>query len=322
MSVAVTAGGIAKRTIVGWGNICESNAVDENMKWVSSLAMLVLALGASCRLEPAGGVQTFPVTGVVELLKPDGKTVVIRHTAISNYMDAMTMPFTVKERRELAGLRPGDEISFRLQVAENESWIDQVNKSGKTQPTQIKAEPPVPQTNAAPTLKLGDIPEFALTNEFGQPVSLRQFKGQAVALTFFFTRCPIPEYCPRLARNFEGACRKLNAMPRGPTNWHLLSLSFDPLDRPEVLQAYAHRYQYDSNHWSFLTGNIDHIRELTRGFGVGVTNDGFLINHDFATAVFDTTGRLQNLWRFGGDTTDILVGEILKAAVVPPMANP
>jgi len=293
------------------------------MKLASILTWLGLVLCASCRQEPAGGVQTFPVTGVVELLKPDGKTVVIRHTAISNYMDAMTMPFTVKERHELAGLQPGDEISFRLQVAENESWIDQIKKSGKTRPTQLKAEPPASQTNATPSsLNLADIPDFALTNEFGQPVSLHQFKGQALAFTFFFTRCPIPEYCPRLAKNFEGASQKLNAMPHGPTNWQLLSISFDPLDRPEVLNAYARRYLYDSNHWHFLTGNPDHIRELTRGFGVGVTNDGFFINHDFATVVFDTTGRMQKLWRFGGDTTDILVNEVLTAAAVPIVNKP
>jgi protein SCO1 len=295
------------------------------MKWVSTLVLMALVVGAvSCRKEPVAGVQTFPVTGVVELLKPDGKTVVIRHAAISNYMEAMTMPFTVKERSELTGLLPGDEISFRLQVAENESWIDQIRKSGKTLPTQLKPEAPeaaAPQTNTAPKLMLADIPDFALTNEFGQRVSLHQFKGQALAFTFFFTRCPIPEYCPRLAKNFEGACQKLNAMPHGPTNWQLLSISFDPLDRPEVLKAYAERYRYDSNHWHFVTGNPDHIRELTRGFGVGVTNDGFFINHDFATVVFDTTGRLQNMWRFGGDTTDILVNEMIKATALAAVSN-
>lgn len=288
------------------------------IKWIFLIALVSLGLLAvSCQQSPTADPRVFPAQGVVQELKADGKTVVIQHEAIPHYMDAMTMPFKVKEPKELADLRPGNEVTFRLLVAQDESWIDRVTRTGKNLPTRASSPPATPPSDALPSIKITDLPNFSFTNELGQPVSLRQFTGKAVALTFFFTRCPLPEFCPRLSRNFELASQKLNAMIQGPTNWHLLSISFDPLDRPEILKAYGAQYHYDSNHWSFLTGHPDQIRELTRGFGLSVTNDGFFYSHDFATAVFDTTGRLQALWRVGGDTTDMLVSEILKAADEP-----
>src|SRR6185369_2028123 len=79
--------------------------------------------------------------------------------------------------------------------------------------------------------------QYAFTNEFGKPATLESFRGQALAITFFFTRCPIPEYCPRLSRNFEEASSKVAAIPNGPTNWHFLSVSIDPaMDTPTVLR--------------------------------------------------------------------------------------
>src|SRR5437016_14580043 len=103
-------------------------------------------------------------------------------------------------------------------------------------------------TNAAPAHH--PLFDYNFTNESGQAVSLGQFKGQALAITFFFTRCPIPEFCPRLSRNFAQAAHKLSSIPRAPTNWHFLSVTFDPeLDTPPVLKAYGEKYQYDPSHW-------------------------------------------------------------------------
>jgi protein SCO1/2 len=171
-----------------------------------------------------------------------------------------------------------------------------------------------PATNATPRLNLAQIPDFALTNELGRRVHLRDIRGQAVGLTFFFTRCPIPEFCPRLSKNFAEASQRLLAQEHGPTNWHLFSISFDPLDTPAVLRNYALQYHYDSNHWSFLTGDLKDIRELTKGFGMAVAPESGLFNHDFRTAIFDCSGWLQALWPFGGNMSDSIVREMAKAA--------
>jgi protein SCO1/2 len=258
-------------------------------------------------------LQVFAVKGVVREIKPDGRTMIVKHEEITNYMAAMTMPFRAQNASELAGLKAGDEIAFRLSVTEDGSWIDRVVRTGRSAPVEVSSAA-VP-TNATPTeFRLTTIPDFALTNEFGQPLSLHGFQGRAVAMTFFFTRCPIPEYCPRLTKNFQGAIERLKALPEGPTNFHFLSISFDPVDTPVLLRSYGRQYRYDSNHWSFVTGDNGQILELARGFGVGVTKEGGLYNHNFSTIIFDATGRLQNMWPIGGDVTDQLVAEINKAA--------
>ncbi len=269
----------------------------------------------------AGNVSTqhFAVKGVVRELKPDGRTVIIRHEEIPSYMEAMTMPFKVRDSNELTRVKAGDEVAFRLNVTEDESWIDTVRSTGRHESaaavtTPTAAASPSTATNKHGEFTLASVPEFALTNEFGQPVSLRQFAGRAVAMTFFFTRCPIPEYCPRLSKNFQGAIAKLKARPDGPTNFHFLSVSFDPVDSPLVLRAYGRSYSYDSNRWSFVTGNTAQITELAAGFGVFVKPDGAGFDHNFSTVIFDATGRLQNMWPIGGDMTDQLVNDLVKGA--------
>jgi protein SCO1/2 len=295
------------------------------MKWIVQVASAVLlVVVVSCQRHPAGPigrtthsgeVRVFQVNGVITEIGPGSNRVVVNHEAVADYMPAMTMPFHLTQPGQISGLRPGDAIRFQLHVSKDESWIDDVTSTLSASSAPIPVSHPARPTNA-PSLNLKDIPDFALTNELGHRVSLRQFQGQAVALTFFFTRCPIPEYCPRLSRSFADASQQLNSRPNAPTNWHLLSISFDPLDRPEVLRAYAEHYRYDSNHWTFLTGDPAHLRALTHGFGLSATPEEGIFTHDFRTAVFDANGQLQTLWPFGGDTTQLLVQELTKGAAV------
>src|SRR4051812_34994475 len=77
--------------------------------------------------------KCFAARGVVKELGPGGRTVLVSHETITNYMDGMTMPFEVKESLELTGLAVGDLISFRLHVTETESWIGQITKVGTVQ---------------------------------------------------------------------------------------------------------------------------------------------------------------------------------------------
>jgi protein SCO1/2 len=169
---------------------------------------------------------------------------------------------------------------------------------------------PLPINRAATSLR-----DYTFTNELGEPITLADFRGQAIALTFFFTRCPIPQYCPRLSRNFEETQRKLTGMTNAPANWHLVSVSFDPThDTPEVLKAYAESYHYDRAHWSFLTGPPDKIAELARACDVTFQADGGIFNHNFRTLIIDASNRLQMVFPTSGDLSDAIVQELLKAA--------
>ena len=264
-------------------------------------------------LNPNGtNAQTFSARGVVQEVQSDGHILVIKHDAIPGFMDAMTMPFKVKETEAGKALRRGDEISFQLHVAGDESWVDSFKKTGSLVlpgDDLPAAAPPIGPRN--PLL------DYKFTNELGQAMSLGDFRGQALAITFIYTRCPLPDYCPRLSKNFQEASQKLAAMPNAPTNWHFLSISFDPeSDSPPVLKAYGEMYQYNPAHWSFLTGPPDKISELARLSGVTVQRDGALFNHDLRTLIVDANNHLQMVFQIGGDLSDAIVAQILKAAAV------
>lgn len=169
--------------------------------------------------------------------------------------------------------------------------------------------------------KRNPLRNYKFTNELGQPVSLSDFHGQALALTFFFTRCPMPNFCPRLSKNFQEASQKLSATGGIFTNWHFLSVTFDPeFDTPSVLKAYAKRYNYDPHHWSFLTGPRDKIDELAKLAGVKADPDGALINHNFRTLIIDAANRLQMVFPTSGDLSDEIAKEMLKAVAATNQA--
>jgi protein SCO1/2 len=254
---------------------------------------------------------------VIKELRADSRTVLVQHEPVADYMPAMTMPFKVRASKELAGLRVGDRISFRLRVTDTESWIEDITRLGTLQVSKQVHSVEPPRTQPEGSWPRHPLLDFKFTNELGQPVALGDFRGQALAITFFFTRCPIPDYCPRLSKNFQEAAKRLSAVPGGPTNWHCLSVSFDTeFDNPRVLKAYAEQYHYDPTHWSFLTGPADQIAQLARMSDVTFERDGASFNHNFRTLIIDTTGHLQMVFPTGGDLSDAIAEEILKVAAV------
>lgn len=282
---------------------------------VLGLSLLVLpnakSSGASAAAET--DARVFAAKGVVRELNRDDQTVTIRHEAVSNYMGAMIMPFKVRDVSEMAGLHPGDAVTFRLHVTQTDSWVDQITRIG----TVATGEPKPPATVPPSVHPRDPLWYYNFTNELGRPVSLSSFHGQALAMTFVYTRCPLPNYCPRLSRNFQEASQKLESMPGAPTNWHFLSISFDPeYDTPEVLKDYGNSYQYNPRHWSFLTGPPDKIAELAKVSGVNYEYDEGLINHNFRTLIVDGNGHLQMVFPISGDFSDSIVSEIIKAAAV------
>jgi protein SCO1/2 len=267
-------------------------------------------------------VQTFSVKGTVRELKPDGRSVRIQHEAIPDYMPAMTMPFDVKEPALLKNINVGDAITFRLNVTDDDSWIDQIQRTSAATNQPAPERPTVRIVREVEPLSVGDvIPDYPLTNELGQAFSIHDFKGKALALTFIFTRCPMPEFCPLLSKRFQEAHAKLKAAPDAPTNWHFLSISFDPhYDSPAILRSYANRYGYDPKTWNFATGDMVEIDALTEQFGVEVFKQGESWDHKLRTVVIDTQSRVQKIYPYNQWTVDELVAEMISAAKVPAAA--
>ncbi|HEX3798036.1 MAG TPA: SCO family protein [Verrucomicrobiae bacterium] len=265
--------------------------------------------------------QVYEVKGVVKSLAADGKSVMVQHQAVTNYMPAMTMPFDVRDTNELRGLQAGDAIGFQLVVAGNVAWIEHVTKTGAAPPPG--AEQPSRLSfrvvRDVDKLAIGDmLPEYHFTNELGQAISTKQFLGQAFAFTFFFTRCPYPTFCPLMSRNFQETEKKLLAMSGGPTNWHLFSISFDTeYDTPADLHDYAMLYQYQPAHWSFLTGDLTEITAIGDQVGEYFGHDeSGGITHNLRTVVVDARGRIHQILPENKWTSDQLMAEIVAAAMV------
>ena len=288
------------------------------------LLATALLLISSCKQKPSGSerssiaatTQVFQVKGVIKDLKPDGKTVDIRHEEITNYMPAMTMPFEVKNSNELTGLKAGDVVTFRLTVTEKDEWIDQVRKEASANPVELPSKATFRLVRDVEPLQIGDrLPEYHFTNELGQPVSTSQFKGQALSITFIFTRCPLPNFCPLMSNNFSDVQKKLLAKPGGPANWHLLTITFDPeFDNPAVLNAYSKRFGADPAHWNVLTGDLIDITAISEQFGQTFWREEGALNHNLRTAVVDALGRVQKIFTGNKWTADELAEELITAA--------
>jgi protein SCO1/2 len=291
---------------------------------VLNLALFALAASAQGLTNAPTPTNTnqeiHPAKGVVIEVLPAEKQVRIKHDAIPGYMSAMTMPFDVKDTNELTGLQPGDPVSFRVVVANNFGWIDQIRKIG--------AQSNVPLTTGAfrlvrdvEPLNEGDLlPDYHFTNQLGQAVSTAQFKGQALAITFLFTRCPFPQYCPLLANNFAATQKKLLTMPNAPTNWHLLTISFDPeFDTPEILQRYAEAHDADPSRWTFATGALIDVTAIGQQFGLAFWKEqGGIISHNLRVVVIDPAGRVQKIFTGNDWQSEDLVAEMVKATKIRP----
>lgn len=278
------------------------------------LALAGLSLAGCHPAKPPEVTRAFTAQGVIEHISPDQHVATVQHEAIPGYMPAMTMDFPVRDEHLLDGLARGDQIRFTLEVTKDDSWIAAVERTGHAGlPAETK-----PAT-FAPALKPGDrLPDAELVAENGKHVHLSDFRGKVVAFTFFFTRCPLPNFCPLMNRNFAETRQLLLADPHAPKNWLFLSISFDPeFDTPQALSSYADFYRHHNpDRWLFATAPPASLARLAPPLGLIVMRSGESISHNLRTVVVDPNGRLfrqfdDNLW-----TAQQLAGAIRDAAQV------
>jgi protein SCO1/2 len=277
------------------------------------MALALLGCGRSTNSEE--GADHYDTRGVVRGFSPDRSTIEIQHENIPGFMPSMTMPFAARDPKQIADLRTGDAISFRMAVTKKDFWIENIKKIRREEVDV--AEPK--QTSSVSTerearLKEGDeMPAFSLTNQNGERVSLDTFHGQPFVLTFVFTRCPVPNFCPRMSNNFE----ELQTAIKGDTGrlatTRLLSVTLDPgYDTPKILSEYAAFHHADPKIWSFATGDEKEIDSLTRAFSVYRQTEGGTISHGLATALVNRNGTVERIWR-GNAWTPAEVTEAIQA---------
>ena len=230
-------------------------------------------------------------------------------------MPSMTMPFVARDPKQIADLKTGDAISFRMAVTQKDFWIENVKKIRRDEVNV--AEPK--QTSSVSTenearLKEGDeMPAFTLTNQNGERISLDTLRGQPFVLTFVFTRCPVPNFCPRMSNNFEELQEAIKGGTGTLATTRLLSVTLDPgYDTPKILNDYAAFYHADSKIWIFATGDGKEIDALTRAFSVYRQNEGGTISHGLATALINRGGTIERIWR-GNEWTPTEVTEAIQS---------
>jgi protein SCO1/2 len=262
------------------------------------------------------------VRGVVRQIPPDRRHVRVQHEEIPGYMPAMTMNFSVRDTNALANFAQGDEISFTLVVTADDDWIENLTRTGKR--GAVSAAPTRP---TGPELAVGDLlPDYPFTGESGQTVRFSDFHGRALAFTFFFTSCPLPEYCPRMNKNLAQARDILLADTNGPANWQLLSLSFDSgTDTPQVLSGYASLYRgTNAAHWLFAVGSSNTMASLAPKLDLNFWRENGTLSHNLRTVVLDGTGKITRQFD-GNDWTPQQLADALRDAAKttpPPTSKP
>ncbi len=279
---------------------------------------------------PEPSNRTFAVRGVIKDIPETGTQIRIDHEEIPEYMPAMTMPFNIKDRLELDGFQVGDTIAFKLHVTDRESWIDEIEAASTTPqpaPGELPSMSSFRRVRDVEPLEVGDVlPNYPFTNQYGKPVTLDQFRDQVLVLTFIYTRCPLPDFCPRMSMHYRTAYEALTKDPDGPSNFHFLSITFDPkFDTPEMLLNYSKAYSYDPKKWSFLTGEMIEIDAITEQFGLVFSRtqgSTFEWDHNLRTVVVDPHGIIHKI--FIGNTWQPkdLIFDMKQAAKAAPPAQP
>ncbi len=267
-------------------------------QFISSLCLSVgLALtAAACSKAPAQ--RTFTLQGQVQSLDASRKLVVVKHDEIKGFMPAMTMPYEAEEVKALDGLAPGDLINAQLVVFSNGAHLSKIKKVGTAPLEQPPADVPNPPTASSgfELLKPGEtVPDGRFVDQDGKKQHFGTFKGSPVVMTFIYTRCPLPTFCPLMDRHFVTLQKTLKADP-ALKHVRLVTISFDPAtDTPAVLRKHAKSLDADLTRWTFLTGDRDDVDRFAARFGVSVAralNDARDITHNLRTAIIDADGKL------------------------------
>src|SRR5947207_1079057 len=285
------------------------------MKPVLLLTLITILLTSACGPRRATNEKRYPLKGKVIAVNKAERTATIKHDDIPGYMPGMTMPFKIKSEGDLQMLKAGDDVSATLVVTDIDSWIEVQaifeGSSPLNATTEVPGEP-----------KPGDeIPDFGLVNQDGKRVRLSQYKGEAVALTFVYTRCPQPDQCTLMSTNFAAVDKALQAQPDIYAKTHLITISFDPdYDTPKVMRSYgaSHTGRYSDEtfqHWEFLTGTADEVKGVAQFFGLRYFHDtdsgDEQVIHSLRTSVIGPDGRLMKLYR-GNDWKPDQIVEDLK----------
>jgi protein SCO1 len=264
---------------------------------------------SSCHRSKPPAAKRYPFTGRVVSIDSQAKSAIVDGDAIPGFMDAMAMPYKVRPVTALSQLTPGDTISAEAVVVEpgekgeNDApdyWLENVKVTAHSK------EPPAASSKVLHVPAPGDdVPDFSFTNQSGRKISLKQYRGKVLLVTFIYTRCPFPDFCPRMSSNFAEIYKQLGT-EAALADTHLLSISFDPEhDTPKILRDYGFSVAHTHDpavfdRWQFAAPAAAGLPKIADFFALTVKPEGGLLTHNLSTAVIGPDGKIVK-WYHGSD---------------------
>ena len=261
------------------------------------LLLLCAVFLAGCQPKPA---KRYPILAEVISVEPDRKLITVKHGDIPGLMPAMTMTYQVADPKQIEKLQPGDKISADLVVSEDIGRLEKIELvskgDGKASPGSTQR---IPEKN-------DEVPDFALLNQDGKLVHFHEFRGKTLLVTFIYTRCPLPDFCPRMNENFRAVQKLLETTPAATQRVVFLSISFDPKhDTPAVLKHYGSIYRKTAPggkpfEWQFAAPSEKDLPAVAQFFGLVVQPEQAQIVHSLSTTLIGPDGRVLD-WYSGND---------------------
>jgi protein SCO1 len=250
----------------------------------------------------ASDAKRYSLKGTVVSIDKNAGTANISNEPIKGFMEAMVMPYSIKPASTLDQLQPGDSITADVVVGPDKYWLENVRVVAHVQVP--------PSEKPAASLHIpepGDeVPDFKLINQSAKQISLHQYRGETLLLTLIYTRCPFPDYCPRVSHEFADIDKEVQSNPSRFGKTHLVSISFDPEhDTPKVLRAYGFSCSGSKDpslfkHWEFAAIPKAELQQFTNYFALTFEDDNRAITHSLSTAVISPDGKIYR-WYHGAD---------------------
>lgn len=266
-------------------------------------ATVLFILTAGCQ----PNTKQYRLQGHVLAKNEAANELTVKHEDIPGFMPAMTMPYKVKDPGAVQDVQPGDVISANLITANQgkEYWLEGIrilDQSGRK-----TAKPAA----ALHVLKIGEpVPDIELTNQDGRSIHFKDFKGKAVLVTFIYTRCPMPAFCPRLSSQFAKIHEALSKTPDDYDRTHLLTISFDPkYDKAPVLRryglAYLDNHAEGFSHWDFASADPADMRAIADAFGLQYFEEDNQISHSMDIVLIGPGGTVARYWATEWTTAEL-----------------
>jgi protein SCO1/2 len=262
-----------------------------NRPAISALVLAILLTITGCQ------GRKYVLRGQVLSTNSAQTEITVKHEEIPGFMPAMTMSYKVKDQAVIREMKPGDLVTADLIITNNgnDYWLEDIRITGQSGRIIV----PAGQTNF---LAHGEyVLDLALVNQDEKTLRLSDFRGQALLMTFVYTRCPMPNFCPRLSSQFARIHQDLAKSPLDYRRTHLLTVSFDPkYDTPPVLRKYGLAYLNNDpsgfSHWDFASANPGDLKKLAEAFGLEYFDEDNQITHTMVIVLINPDGTISKRW--------------------------